>query len=132
MAVKRPQETPEESFYDRLPAPSSGEGGRQPLDTRTPKAQAKGVLLPPRATADGTLRRLQEAALIGFGDRGYHGVSTRELAEATGVVVSSVYAHVNAKEDLLHELCLMGHQEHNEELHSAVDANDADPAMRMR
>ncbi|MEA2646025.1 MAG: hypothetical protein QOE92_1108 [Chloroflexota bacterium] len=105
---------------------------QQMLETRSPRAQAQGVLLPPRATADGTLRRLQEAALVGFGERGYHGVSMRELAEAAGVRVSSVYAHVTAKEDLLFALTLMGHEEHNARLRDAVAAAGNDPGARMR
>lgn len=88
-----------------------------------PPRSAKGALLPARATANGTLRRLQEAALIGFAERGYHGLSTRELARATGVQVSSVYSHVDAKEDILLELMLLGHEEHNSVLrHSLLAA----------
>lgn len=85
-----------------------------------PPRSANGALLPARATADGTLRRIQEAALIGFAERGYHGLSTRELARATGVRVSSVYSHVNAKEDILLELMLLGHEEHNSVLRRSV------------
>jgi AcrR family transcriptional regulator len=103
----------------------------QPLDNRPPRAQARGPLLPPRATSDGTFRRLQEAALIGFGERGYHGVSIRDLAEAAGVVVSSVYAHVAAKEDLLFELALMGHQEHNEGMRRALMGSGPEPREQM-
>ena len=55
-------------------------------------------LLPPRAQADGTLRRIQETALVLFAERGYHGVSMRELAAATGIRASSIYAHVAGKE----------------------------------
>jgi AcrR family transcriptional regulator len=87
--------------------------------------------LPPRATADGTLRRLQEAALEGFGERGYHGVSIRELAEAAGITVSSVYAHVKAKEDLLTELALVGHLEHNEQLRTALLGAPPEPRRQI-
>ena len=93
---------------------------------------AHSTLLPPRASANGTLRRLQEAALIGFCERGYHGVSTRELAQATGVRVSSVYSHVSAKEDILLELMLVGHQEHNETLRQALLSSQPDPAGQIR
>jgi AcrR family transcriptional regulator len=89
-------------------------------------------LLPPRATSDGTLRRLHEAALEGFGERGYHGVSIRELAEAAGITVSSIYAHVKAKEDLLTELVLIGHQEHNELLRAALLDAPPDPCEQIR
>ena len=89
-------------------------------------------LLPPRATSDGTLRRLHEAALERFGERGYHGVSIRELAEAAGITVSSIYAHVRAKEDLLTELVLIGHEEHNELLRAALLDAPPDPREQIR
>ena len=105
----------------------------QPIDNPRPSALAAGVLLPPRAGAQGTLRRLQEAALRGFGERGYHGVSIREIAEAAGVTVSSVYSHVSAKEDLLLELMTLGHREHNETLRETLRADPgADPRERLR
>jgi AcrR family transcriptional regulator len=97
-----------------------------------PLTAAKGPLLPPRATANGTLRRLQEAALIGFCERGYHGLSTRDLASATGLRASSVYAHVAAKEDLLLQLVTMGHEEHNELLRKALMGSGPDPKAQMK
>jgi AcrR family transcriptional regulator len=104
----------------------------QPIDNPPPSAISTGALLPPRARANGTLRRLQEAALIGFGERGYHGVSIRELADAAGVTVSSVYSHVAAKEDLLAELMVIGHAEHNEWMRRALEAAPDDPRRQMR
>jgi AcrR family transcriptional regulator len=107
-------------------------GGRaEPIRSVPPKAIAKGALLPPRATSDGTLRRLQEAALVGFAERGYHGLSTRDLANAVGLRASSVYAHVSAKEELLFELVLLGHQEHNERLRRGLLASGPDPRAQM-
>jgi AcrR family transcriptional regulator len=89
------------------------------------------VLLPPRATADGTLRRVQERALLLFAERGYHGVSMRELAAATGVRASSLYAHVASKEDLLLQLIALGHEEHRDAMRQAVlDAGGA-PADQL-
>lgn len=66
-----------------------------------------------------------------FGERGYHGVSIRELAEAAGVTVSSVYSHVSAKEDLLAELMTMGHLEHNDWMRQALVTAPADPRREM-
>jgi AcrR family transcriptional regulator len=103
-----------------------------PIQSIPPQSAAKGALLPPRATSNGTLRRLQEAALIGFGERGYHGLSTRDLATATGVRASSVYAHVNAKEDLLYQLVTIGHEEHNELLRKALMGSGPDPRDQMK
>lgn len=102
-----------------------------PIQSVPPHTAAKGTLLPPRATANGTLRRLQEVALIGFCERGYHGLSTRDLASATGLRASSVYAHVTAKEDLLYQLVTMGHEEHNELLRKALIGSGPDPKRQM-
>jgi AcrR family transcriptional regulator len=66
------------------------------------------------------LRRVQEVALVLFAERGYHGVSMRELAADTGVRASSLYAHVASKEDLLLELILLAHEEHRDGVRQAV------------
>ena len=95
------------------------------------KPDAGSLLLPPRATSDGTLRRLEEAALVLFGDRGYHGVSIRELAEATGISTSSMYAHIKSKEDLLTTLALIGHEEHYEHLRDALLSSPPDPRLQV-
>lgn len=116
-----------------IPAATPGASvtARRPLDNQPPAAVAGGELLPPRATATKTLRKLQEAALVGFGERGYHGVSIRELAEAAGVRVSSIYSHVSAKEDLLLELMVVGHEEHNARLRAALLSSQPDPRAQM-
>ena len=120
------------SAHPAVPGRQPALDGEQPIDNPPPSVIAQGALLPPRARANGTLRRLQEAALVRFGERGYHGVSIRELAEAAGVTVSSVYAHVSAKEDLLAELMVMGHLEHNEWLRRALDSAPDDARRQMQ
>lgn len=90
------------------------------------------ALLPPRATADGTLRRVQETALQLFADRGYHGVSMRELAAAAGIGTSSLYDHVAAKEDLLRQLILIGHEEHRDGIRRAVLESGGDVDEQLR
>jgi AcrR family transcriptional regulator len=80
--------------------------------------------LPPRATADGTHRRLLEVALETFGDRGFNGVSVRELAKAAGIQPSSMYTHLASKEALLLELMLLGHEEHCAQVTEAVACVD--------
>jgi AcrR family transcriptional regulator len=101
-------------------------GGRR---SRRPVPPAP--LLPPRATADGTHRRLQEAALVLFSQRGFAGVSIRDLAEAAGIATSSMYGHVTAKEDLLTELMLVGHEEHHDRLRTALLSSAPDPRAQM-
>jgi AcrR family transcriptional regulator len=80
---------------------------------------------------DGTRRRLLEAALVGFADRGYHGVSVREITAATGVKASSLYAHLASKEQLLLELCLLGHEEHRDGLQAALDGAGPDATDQL-
>ncbi|GAC1327148.1 MAG: hypothetical protein NVSMB17_00830 [Candidatus Dormibacteria bacterium] len=89
-------------------------------------------LLPARSVADGTHRRLLEVALLTFGERGFHGVSVREIAEAVGIRPSSVYAHLESKEALLLELVSMGHEEHLARLRVANASEPADVTRRMR
>lgn len=89
-------------------------------------------LLPERATSDGTLRRIYEQALLLFADRGYHGVSMREIAQACGIKASSIYAHLPSKEQLLYDLILMAHDEHRDRLREALLGAGSDPADQLR
>ena len=89
-------------------------------------------LLPARSVADGTHRRLLEVALETFGQRGFHGVSVRELATAAGIRPSSMYAHLASKEALLMELVVMGHEEHRSRLREAYASEPDDITRRMR
>ena len=93
---------------------------------------AQTTVLPPRSEADGTHRRLLEVALLTFGERGFHGVSVRELADAAGIRPSSMYAHLESKEALLMELVAMGHQEHRDRLRAAFESEPTDVVARMR
>ncbi|MHB1854519.1 MAG: TetR/AcrR family transcriptional regulator [Acidimicrobiales bacterium] len=88
-------------------------------------------LLPPRAAADGTHRRILEEALVRFGARGFHGVSVREIAQAAGIRASSVYAHLESKEQLLFELMLIGHEEHHARLRQAGLEAGPDPLDQL-
>lgn len=99
----------------------------------SPPAPVPRALLPARATtADGTRRRLLEEALVLFGERGYHGVSVREIAAGAGIRASSLYAHVESKEQLLFELLYIGHEEHHELLRRALLEAGTDPREQIR
>jgi AcrR family transcriptional regulator len=89
-------------------------------------------ILPARATSDGTLRRIYEEALKRFAERGYHGTSIRDIAEACGIKPSSIYAHVPSKERILHDLILLGHEEHRDRLRDALLDAGAEPADQLR
>lgn len=103
-----------------------------PTAQPTPVPGPGGGLLPPRASADGTLRRLLEVALVQFAERGYHGVSVRDITRAVGVKPSSLYAHLPSKEHLLAELMRLGHEEHRDQLRSALLAAGSDPEAQLR
>src|SRR3954469_15540236 len=59
----------------------------------------------------------REAARL-FAEKGYHGTSTADLAEAMGVQKGSLYAHISSKQDLLYETMREG----AEAFHGALDA----------
>jgi AcrR family transcriptional regulator len=53
-----------------------------------------------------------------FAERGYHGTSIGDIAEAMGVQKGSIYAHIRSKEDLLYEAMREGAAA----FHGALDA----------
>ncbi len=59
----------------------------------------------------------REAAKL-FAEKGYHGTSVGDLAEALGVQKGSLYAHIASKEDLLYETMREGAAA----FHAALDA----------
>ena len=67
------------------------------------------------ATRRSELRR--EAARL-FAERGYHGTSIGDLAEALGVQKATLYAHIESKQDLLYETMRDG----ADAFHAALDA----------
>ncbi|MCU1590797.1 MAG: amtR [Frankiales bacterium] len=77
-------------------------------------------------------RRLLEAAVVAVAERGYHGVSVRDLASDTGVQAASFYAHFGSKEELLYELCLLGHREHHRCVRDAILGAGADAREQLR
>jgi AcrR family transcriptional regulator len=83
------------------------------VDTVTVKDEPDGVnpeVLPPSATVAGTPRVLLETALRQFAQRGYYGVSVRDITNEVGIRPASMYAHYPSKEHLLAELMRLGHE----------------------
>jgi AcrR family transcriptional regulator len=74
---------------------------------------------------------LLEEALMLFGARGFHGVSVREITDATGIRASSLYAHIESKEQVLFELVNVGHEEHHDLLRGALAEAADDPIDRL-
>src|SRR5437660_12822539 len=52
-----------------------------------------------------------------FAEKGYHGTSIGDLAEAMGVQKGSLYAHIDSKADLLWEVARDG----GDAFHAAID-----------
>lgn len=71
----------------------------------------------------------REAAKL-FAQKGYHGTSIGDIAEAMGVQKGSLYAHIASKEDLLYETMREG----AEAFHAALDAipEDAPAVEKIR
>jgi AcrR family transcriptional regulator len=88
-------------------------------------------VLPARAQAAGTLRRIYETALVQFGERGFHAVSVRDLTGELGLQASSLYAHVPSKAHLLGDLVRLGHEEHRDQLRLALLEVGTDPTEQI-
>ena len=94
-------------------------------------AAAIGPKLPPRAQAEGTLRRLHETALLQFAERGFHAVSVRDLTRTLGLQPSALYAHLPSKQHLLADLIRLGHEEHRDQLRLALLEAGNDPLEQV-
>jgi AcrR family transcriptional regulator len=72
---------------------------------------------------------VRQAARL-FAEKGYHGTSTGDLAEAMGVQKGSLYAHISSKADLLWEVAREGAAA----FHAALDevADTGSPSERIR
>jgi AcrR family transcriptional regulator len=71
----------------------------------------------------------REAAKL-FAQKGYHGTSIGDIAEALGVQKGSLYSHIDSKEDLLYETLSEGAAA----FHAALDSipDDAAPVEKIR
>lgn len=54
----------------------------------------------------GRKQEIINAAAALFSDRGYHATSVRAIAEESGILSGSLYAHISHKEDLLFEIVM--------------------------
>jgi TetR/AcrR family transcriptional regulator, cholesterol catabolism regulator len=65
-----------------------------------------------------------------FAEKGYHGTSIGEIAEALGVQKGSLYAHIDSKQDLLYETMLEGARA----FHGGLDEipDDVRPVEKIR
>jgi AcrR family transcriptional regulator len=77
-------------------------------------------------------RPLLEAAVVRFAERGYHGVSVRDLTNAVGIKSASFYAHFPSKEALLAELVIGGHEAHQAAVRDGLLSAGPSPAEQLR
>ncbi|MFI6321984.1 TetR/AcrR family transcriptional regulator [Nonomuraea sp. NPDC050556] len=87
------------------------------------------VRLPPHVTLDGTRGTILREALRLLAERGFHGTSIRDLAQACGIRSATLYAHFPAKENVLAELVYLGHAVHHDRL---LAAGGEGPVERLR
>lgn len=88
-------------------------------------------LLPDGLDLTPAKHKLYEVALRLFGDRGYHAVSLRDIAEALGQQPSAIYFHIDSKLDLLFELAMIGHQMHQRAVRDALMDAGSDPRDQL-
>ncbi|GAB6901735.1 TetR/AcrR family transcriptional regulator [Kineosporia succinea] len=55
-------------------------------------------------------RRLIEAAIEAFAERGYHATTTRDIATRVGLSPAALYVHFPSKQALLAEISVFGHE----------------------
>jgi AcrR family transcriptional regulator len=120
---------------DRKEAVNIGKTGvKGPLLTndRSPASVPEGSALLPGPLGTPGVGRLLEAATVAFAERGYHGVSVRDLTSTVGIQAGSFYAHFPSKEALLAELMVLGHQAHQAHVRDAILGSGADPVDQLR
>ena len=65
---------------------------------------------------------IRSAAAV-FAEKGFHGASTRDIAERMGIKQGSLYYYFKSKEDALGEVCLFGIEEYVERM-KTIAASD--------
>lgn len=68
------------------------------------------------------LQAIRSAAAV-FADKGFHGSSTRDIAERMGIKQGSLYYYFRSKEEALGEVCLFGIEDYVEHMKS-IAASD--------
>ncbi|MGH7804281.1 MAG: TetR/AcrR family transcriptional regulator [Candidatus Binatia bacterium] len=96
------------------------------------RRRAAAALLPGLDQARPGAGRLLEAAVLAFAERGYHGVSVRDLTTAIGIQGASFYSHFESKEELLFRIVLLVHERYAAALREALLGAGAEPAAQLR
>jgi AcrR family transcriptional regulator len=89
-----------------------------------------GSLAPVPAETSSRREQLRAAAATVFAQRGYHGASMQDVADAVGIRKASVYKHYASKQDLLFALLETAHGQGNV-LRRDIRAHPGPPAGRL-
>ena len=86
-----------------------------------------------RKPADQTVNRedIIRAAAQVFRERGFHGTTVQQIADAVGLQKGSLYHHIASKEELLHEVVMAGLTQLGERLEAVVNSSHP-PAEKLR
>jgi AcrR family transcriptional regulator len=76
-------------------------------------------------------RRMMEAAVDAFAERGYHATTTRDIATRVGLSPAALYVHFPSKQALLTQISRLGHEAAVELVDSSMTGID-DPLGRLR
>jgi AcrR family transcriptional regulator len=68
------------------------------------------------------LAAIRAAATV-FAEKGFHGASTRDIAEQFGIKQGSLYYYFESKEEALEEVCLYGIQKYAEHMDEIARSN---------
>jgi AcrR family transcriptional regulator len=71
------------------------------------------------------------AAASVFADKGFHGASTRDIAEKLGIKQGSLYFYFKSKEEALGEVCLFGIADYVERMNSIAETDQPFDAKLM-
>lgn len=77
------------------------------------------------------MRRLLDAAIAAFAERGFHGTTTRDIAARAGLSPAALYVHYRSKSELLYLIMRHAHEEVLGEMGNATSGL-ALPADRLR
>ena len=75
--------------------------------------------------------RILDAALQAFAEHGYHGTTTRELAQRSGLSVPGVYHYYPSKQDILFDLMTVIIDELLTRSHQALETAAPEPSSRF-
>jgi AcrR family transcriptional regulator len=77
-----------------------------------------------------SIQRLTQAALECFAERGFHGTTTRQIADRVDMSPAAIYTHFKSKDELLFLIMRMTMEEALRRMTSAYDDND-EPRERL-